>query len=63
MAVKGVDESRQALRGIQEALREAEDRLEELNATPRSSRLGFCPDRRCRQREILRQRHVRGLGP
>jgi hypothetical protein len=33
MAVKTGDESHQAMRGVQEALREAEDRLEELNAT------------------------------
>jgi hypothetical protein len=32
MVVKGIDQSREALRGVQEALREAEDRLEELNA-------------------------------
>lgn len=33
MAVKDVGGSREALRGVQRALREAEDRLEELNAT------------------------------
>jgi hypothetical protein len=32
MAVKSMDQSREALRGVQEALREAEDRLNELNA-------------------------------
>lgn len=33
MAVKSSDMPREALRGVQEALREAEERLEELNAT------------------------------
>jgi hypothetical protein len=55
MAVKDIDESREALRGIREALRAAEDRLEELDGT-----LGDAtePDESLTVRELAEQFNV-----
>jgi hypothetical protein len=55
MAVKSSDESREALRGVQEALREAEDRLEELNATLSQATK---PDETLTVRELAEQFNV-----
>lgn len=55
MAVKSSDQSRVALRGVQEALREAEERLEELNATLSQATK---PDETLTVRELAEQFNV-----
>lgn len=55
MAVKSSDESRAALRAIQQALREAEDRLEQLDAAMSEPRE---PDERLTVRELAERFNV-----